>query len=554
MTNTPLQDDYTQVIPEFIDKNPFDITLKQVVWLVCCVVIVVVSAILGLWIPAIAAAIAATFAWQTYEGVVFERLIELPRNRKSRKMERSGVPFFEPPDNDEVVQIDEGAKDARGKRASRERDYSTPFTSRPIGLTVPYFGSVPRGVLYDPATGADEFKIEFRGWDLTNLDLDTRSDREEAFANVLKEVLSQLDGGIEFKLVCGSRPRDIYPYAHERMLKTRQSIIETVESLEDAPVDPEQQSISEKEAELLEELLATERAQTVDPVQVISFKVPRPASWARALRKRGYLTESDIENSPLALVMKAAYEGLRALEVTEVRVLDMPSMLTRIRRNLDIGGIDEFLREMHFASLMNEGEGVPWHELFKNLRLWPHRLPRVGKNYVLTDQTLHRIVRLYRFRIRRVLPGFMRPLQMLSDSDRRWWFAFAYVGKSTSASRESQWLERQIVTREGLRRVFRSGDRHESLEEQEHRMLPQQQQDDLYLSRGSAVKSNRYMVISVPLPPLSDDMDEAEQLEEGLRMMRLAESQLHATLRRMRIIPRVVTWQRQLERLSQTLV
>lgn len=557
--------DYTRVIPEFIDNNPFDITPKQMLWIGCCFVIALASFVLSLPLVGLVALASMVFAYQTHEGIVYERIAEIPKNRKAL---RTDAPFFDPVADEEVLQIDESAKEAPGKRASRRRDYSTPFTTKPIGLTVPYFGSTPRGILYDPHKGTDRFLIEVRGWSLGNLDLVSRAMREDDLANVIKEVLSELDGGISFKYLCGSRPRNIYPYAYERQLKTRKEIIDVIvaqaerpdaESTDevgalDAPdgVTKTQLSIEAMEAELLEELLATEKSVTLDPVQVIEFEVPRPPSWARSLRKRGYLTESEIEKSPLVQVMKAAYEGINALEVTDAHVLDMPSMFTRIRRNMDIGGIDEFLRDIHFASLQHEGKDVPWHQLLKDQRLWPRRIPRVGRDYVLTDQTLHRILRLYRFRIRRVLPGFLESLQMLQGKE--WWYMFSYVGRTASASRETSWLTRQIVVREGMRRVFRSGERYESKEEQEHRLLPRQQQDDLYDSRGPSIKANRYIVISVPLPDLSDDIDEAEQLEIGLEIMRLAENQARSKARRLRIISRTVKNRRQLERLSDALV
>jgi len=117
-----------------------------------------------------------------------------------------------------------------------------------------------------------------------------------------------------------------------------------------------------------------------------------------------------------------------------------------------------------------------------------------------------------------------------------WHFRYAFVGRTVSATSESSWLTRRIVMGEGVRRVFRSGDRYETLEEQTDRELPRNRQDELYVSRGPAVRYNYFVVISVPVPPLSDSVDKSEQRELALHALKTAENEFRKRARRMRIV------------------
>ncbi|GEM_PF-2606850 len=352
----------------------------------------------------------------------------------------------------------------------------------------PFFGTV-----YNRKKKTDTVYVAIRGRQGIFSDPQERNAFEADATEVVKTTISQVASNIVFTYLNGSRPYDttrVASYTRKHYLHDDviQGLTPTGEYLMDQ----------------VAELIARSTNTDAQPVSFFALTVPRPASWDKHNMEETGANPELIPGSDLERLADSIVPGLEAIGYYGVELLNARQLHELIFKTWNI----TYVKKM----FDNPEEAYSYKKLE-----WPERGMRAFDNYLETEDSVHAVLMLTRFRSNMIEPGGLYPL--VASSIR--WITVAACSATISPTLEAFVLDRTSRWREAFQNAGHpSGGSYETVKDIEKRQEPIEAYNALYYSRSKAIRFGDPIVISA---------ENKEQLEQNIK-------KVEAILRELRIV------------------
>lgn len=385
-----------------------------------------------------------------------------------------------------------------------------PIPLKVLALPLPKEG-YDFGTIHNIPAGTDTARVSGRGWRGVALDFQDRYNAENMLVDCVRQAVQQYDGSVGVSMAYMSRPLNI-----ERSRDWE------IQNLQNAVIDVSEESYANPQGAVQlfaannRQLEVIKQAYGRDVISTIGLTVPRPTSWPKDETK---LTPKRIEVSPIVRMTKILEEGMARNGVDQAEILDFIDLKAYIRMAWDIAGIAKWYSHVanmaaaeRLASLEPVENDAPpkLGEETINEEPWPVFELQAGPNYLATDGTFHRVLRVVKQR-RKVLPGDFAELFFadVGPADQTG-LTIGLSGQTVAADAELRWLNKGIVLREGIRRAQNGKkDLYESMAKRERRERLVKRQDRIYLGGSQALAYNTYLVVSATSLELLDTAEDA---------------------------------------------
>ncbi|MFZ2494498.1 MAG: hypothetical protein WAW60_01835 [Candidatus Saccharimonadales bacterium] len=370
------------------------------------------------------------------------------------------------------------AKEKRSDTHIRRNNYVVSDPTKPpehkanrqIPLRVYDFGQYP-GTVYNSVRGTDTVLFRVRGRAGAFGSLHDRARFESDVDEVVKSVIAETGGNIEYAHLNGSRPVDIAPRKHKLMYGDKPFLHSTVR---EPQVDVDRWLL-----EQVAESIETEITQDVEPTYYLSVTVPRPFSWAKYNMAVNGARPELIPGSLLDRIAKSMMAGLQSVGYQGVSVLSGPEIHRYVFRTWNMTYAFE---QLTHSELAYDPSGLEW----PTEGMWAY------ENYIQTNDSYHAVLIVTRFQSNAVLPGGLRALLDAPIN----WLCTAMCSSVVSPTVENFVLEKSA--RIQIARAHSKFGPTGALTQKDRDIVsaPVEEHDELYFSRSRPVRFSIPIVIS----------------------------------------------------------
>jgi hypothetical protein len=282
----------------------------------------------------------------------------------------------------------------------------------------------------------------------------------------------------------------------------------------------------------LDQVRGQMQAQGSEPMRAMVFTLQRDLTVANAIKKNESLPSDEVPRLTAQDIAVAALSGLEDAGVTDPHVLDLQELNGFVRGSWDVADIDDY------QALKQEGN----EKVLRRSRLHlPQRRIRVYNDYIVTDNTMHAVLRITK------VPPLTRPDYFPQLFRIPWpWISVALVGEAASSGLEYQVTQRAVAIGEILDERFRASKAPTTAKKE---ALRRKREEDL----ADNPYAQSYVILVAVSCPIEQDPDKDPEVLEKEAHRKLEDAMAKVVIPRIRIMrceaKRVTGRSRQLESL-----